>query len=286
MVTYMNFFIYIFFNFLTGLLFPMYFTPKKKMPYVFYAFIYFLLLLIPSVVKFFSVPYSIVFSSIYYLAILGTLLFIIFLFSDSVWKKILFVSVMLSAFIAGEGISSYMFSKLGLEITLDFSTIECTLLMLSAQLCSMFFLLCFVVIWNRLIRKEIILGKETVGILLLPFSLLMHISYIATIDAEGISGLNFWGMLIVIAGVCLEAIVLFIILINFQKQERLADLNRLKDVMEENQMKYEMIELKIDTMSKEKHDQNNQMVIIRDLVEKEDKEGLEIFICSLIKCLD
>lgn len=276
---YTNLFLYTFSNFLYGLLFPVFFEPKKKkIPNVMYGLIYFGVMLIPSVLKFFTTPYSDYFVLLYLLALLVTFLFIHFSFYGSVWTKTLFMIILLSAMILGERTAFYIFGIFGISIVVDFAASGYLLLMLITLLSSIIFLLFIAALWKKVFSREVVWEKTQMGLVLLLFGFLMNISLLIPLGDKHESATQFWGVLSMVAGAMLEVIALFIIILYYEKKKKTAQIEDLETAMRASREKYEFIEKEIEGISKKRHDRNNQMIIIKDFLDKKDGAGLKKFI--------
>lgn len=278
---YINLFLYTFSNFIIGLIWPMCLSKRiNKASNVLYAIVYYAIFLLPSYVKFFSDPYSLLFEIVYFASIIGIVAFVVIAFKDPIWKKVLFFVFMMIAMVAGESIASTLLSFSGVEISVDFSTVEAAWLMLSVIATDVVIMLLFVFLWNRFIKKRNDLPGKAGFVLTIPISHLLLISAMASLRSDGTTQLDLFSFSILIFGISLEALIIFLLLIRIrsEREKKEKEIDELRKLIKSDEDYYKSLEEEINLISKARHDRNNKIAVLSGLIVSNDREGAIAFL--------
>jgi hypothetical protein len=259
-----NFFLWIISIFVVAYFIGLALEPRwTKYPRWIWAMVYTVLTLVPAYIKF-SNTGTYLENAMYYVAVASIILYVFLVFKNKLWQKLLILVLFIVIIFFCELIILKIMALFGVDFDVTFSTIEMAAmetLMICILLGTFGF---FVMVWNKVMYKQSI-KKNTWIYLIFPFSQFLILS---SLD-QGVDLFygNFWALLGISIGMIADLILFFILMEQSKKELLERSIEELTRQHELEDLHYRNMQLRHIEIEKIRHDFNNQLAAIHQLLE-------------------
>ena len=235
-----------------------------KLPRWLSCFIYTAVSFVPGVVRSLCADDSILFAVMEYAEMAILLIYLIAAFKSKWWKKLLAFFIMMVVSMVAESIVVPLFESRGIVLSTDFTTYEMFVIQTVECIVSLGLLLIAVFIWNRIEKKRHI-PKMVWMFLLIPASqtiVLWNVVEYYMIDSTNVISTIVGGILSFAAD-----IVMFYAIVSQGEKEALTEkLRETEALRRTEELHYNTIQSRREALAKIRHDYNNQIATVLQLI--------------------
>lgn len=279
MFLWINFALWCFIMFFTGLVFSMAFEPRRKRPRWILALIFFLVNLPEAYLKITHTG-ELLAEIMYWLCVVIAVLYLIIIFKDNIWKKILFYVLWTTITFVGDIICYSLMRYSDLDFDVSFNSMRMVLFVALDVIIVMMLSILLLITWNRVINYK----KLTRNIWLFfvfPISQLITLYFMNGRAYSGITYNDIYVCIGVLLGFVADFILLYVLMEQGVKEEMEKRLQEMELLYQIENIHYQSIEAKRTEMAKLRHDFNNQLLAAYHMTEQGNSKQSRILIDAL-----
>ena len=246
-------------------------TRFRKIPAMFNAAIPMLLGCIPSYIRT-THPGTFLFKAMGVVQLVILTVYVILFFTDKWWKKILVVIMVVSVLSISEAIVMVFLSERGVSFKESFDTYEMFLHQLLTCIVSLLLYMLFIIIWKQLFRKTIEPHRAGVFLLFPISQLMMFWEYPDTIVLNPGLGIDYMMIFAALIGFAADIVFFCVLMSEGEKENMASQLSAVKNLYYAEAQHFKDIEKQDLLIAKIRHDMNNQMLVIKQLMESGNAE--------------